>query len=117
VLLVVQLRADFGGDIFPVRRLGVLGLLRSERQTVVADQHHISFAELRPLFDLLAVLFDAVPSFDVLDVQLPVMAHEPRVAARDIALGETNRIPFFTPDCNLIADDRDDIPVSLVILD
>src|SRR5882724_2266537 len=104
-----------GGWVF-IPPGGIVGG-RTVPEVVVADLDQIAFLDAGGRGDLLAVDADAVVRTQVLDQDVPVLLHQPRVTARDVALGQADGVAFLTSDGDLVANQRDDGLATLVVLD
>src|SRR5262249_5909300 len=100
-----------GGIVGPLVPFGL------EVELVVADLDLIAHPQRDALGDPRVVDPDAVVAAEVLDVDLAVVAQDAGMAARHVPLGQPDRVAFLATDRDLVADQRDDRRLSLIVLD
>ncbi len=96
------------------RLLDALGL---QLDQVVADLDAVADRQDGALGDAGAVDPHAVVATQIFDRDRPVGPADPRVLARDVALGQADGVALLAADRDLVAHQRDDRRLSLVILD
>ena len=91
--------------------------LALDAEIVITDLDQIPFLHGRRTLDLVAVDPDPGVAAEILDHHHAVALPEARVLARDIALGELDRVPVLATDRHFVAHNWDDCFPAFVVLD